>query len=250
MILYSVIIFTCRKDNFECCWLDEILPKESHLLLLSIVLLRRLVFPYFSSPSLNYGFLTSFPSWFHFLMSALTYLNQYYCKYAFLNFTSPGELLGTSGCLAVVLSYFCLFMRIVCVLCQTGTLDSILGGSAILSLLHHCPSLFRYYRLKSVNIISWFLVFTTSVSYIYCMWLSGCAALRRKPSRRSWRLGKLLITPGLSPLDLESFCGSVAPTVGSWRVRRYCTLVSIMFVPADPNFLPCKIFTCFCLCLK
>lgn len=40
---------------------------------------------------------------------------------------SAGEVLGTSGCLAVVY----LFMRSVCVLCQTGTLDLVLEGCYI-----------------------------------------------------------------------------------------------------------------------
>lgn len=41
------------------------------------------------------------------------------------------------------------------------------------------------------------------------------AALRRNPSRRSWKLGKLLSTHGLNPLGLESFAGSAAVIVGS-----------------------------------
>lgn len=39
------IIFSCRSTSLECCWRDEILPVESHLLLLSVVLFV----PYFSS---------------------------------------------------------------------------------------------------------------------------------------------------------------------------------------------------------
>lgn len=75
----------------------------------------------------------------------------------------PGQVLGTFQCLAVVLSYFCLFMGTVCIFCQTGTLDWMVVmavnswwlGSVILSCftvtMYRRLSLFASCHLKSVE---------------------------------------------------------------------------------------------------
>lgn len=184
-------------------------------LLLPVV---RLVLSYFPSPSADYGFF--------FIFLCLL------CEHANLNLISPVEVFGTFWCLAVILSYFCcLLMGIVCVFCRTGTLDWMVVmavhswwlGSVILSCTVVC-----HYLLTVIsnlwNIISGFLVVISNVTDIYsvcpclCLCLGGshvCAALRRRRSRRSWRRGKLCITPGLNPLGPESFAGSVVLTVGS-----------------------------------
>ncbi len=128
---------------------------------------------------------------------------------------------------------------IVCVFCQTGTLDWMVVmavdswwlGYVMLSsvLLLPCTVIICFLSSQISGIL--FLDFqdlqVTLLIYTVCVCVCGfhvCAALRRRRSRRSWRLGKLCTTPGLNPLGPESFAGIVVLTVGSWRARRYCTV--------------------------
>lgn len=144
------VVFTCRNTSFECCWLDGIVPAESNLLLLRVVLLHRLIFPCFSPPSFDYGL-------------CLLCLIQKRCL----------GLFSVWPLYCHILSYFYLFIEMyACVFCQTGTFDWMVviaadswwPGSVMLSciLLLHCTAVCHFLLTVISNqwiIVSWYLVF-------------------------------------------------------------------------------------------
>lgn len=199
---------------------------ESHLLLLPVVLLRCILLFFISIRRL---WLLSFPC-VRFVSSESRSESKWIC----LTFR---ERCWDSVCCRTVIFlsvYGNCFVYSVRQVLWIGCLSwrYILGGWALLyrplflqllctAVCHYLLPVISNLSNTTSCLLVMFLIHTV------CVCLVGfhvSAALRRRQSRSSWRLGKLCTTPGLNLLGPESFAGNVVPTVGSWRARRYCTL--------------------------
>lgn len=213
---------SCRDTSFECCWLDGILPVESHLMLRQVILLPRLVL-FISIPASFLFFLSLVFSCLLHLVRTQDQLNQTWSvqeRYC-------GGLLGVwplyCRCHIFVCSWgFC------CVLRQAGTLevDSRWRGCVItLVLLSNCAVVCYFLTTISnhcyFRLLKWF---TDKFGVCVCVCFGGvfCACSSQKlEQQEELEAGKAVHYTWAEPTgsrELSWKCGSYSGKLKSEEV--------------------------------